>query len=216
MSVAALRDPGSVFGPIVSGATVEAAALATLRKWMPTYVRETCRQAGRDPLPDPRGYTLASTFDRWPEDQLPAVVVVSPGWVGRPRHSGTGGAMVPWGLAAGIVVSATPEATRENAQLYVAAVRTALVHHESLGGLALGLDCVDEDYVPPFAFGRTRTLLALQASFVVTVDDAFMYGHGPDGPWGPPPDPPNPTDPPNWPEADRHVVTVVADPITEE
>lgn len=212
---ATLRDPGSVYGPIISGATVERAALLTLRKWTPRYIAETCRQAGRDPLPDPRGYIVASTFDRWPEDQLPVVAVVSPGWAGRPRHSGTGGAMVPWALAVGIVVSATPERTRENAQTYVAALRTLLAHQPSLGGLATGLDCIDEDYVPPFAFNRTRALLAVQASFVVTVEDAFMYGHGPDGPWGPPPDPPDPTDPPNWPAADRHVVAVAAHAITE-
>jgi hypothetical protein len=211
-------EPGTVYGPIVTGATVERAAVLTLRKWAPRYIRETCRQAGRDALPDPRGYIVASTFDKWPEDQLPVVVAISPGWAGRPRRAGNGRALVPWSLAAGIVTSARDmERTRENAQLYVAALRTALAQNQSLGGLAAGVDCIDEDYIPPFTFGRTRSLLALQAIFVVTVPDAFAYGAG-----GPdPPDPPDPTDPPNWPVVKRTEIRLTltdrpADPASEE
>ena len=98
-----LRDPGTIYGRIITGATVERAALQTIRKYAPQYIRETCRQVGRDPLPDPRGYIVASTFDKWPEDQLPVVVVISPGWAGRPRRAGDGRALAPWSLAAGIV-----------------------------------------------------------------------------------------------------------------
>jgi hypothetical protein len=189
-----LRDPGTRYGPIVTGATVERAALLTLRKDLTAYIAETCRQASHDPLPDPRGYIVASTFNKRHEDQLPCVVVISPGWAGRPRRAGNGSALVSWSLACGIVVSATPERTRENAQLYVAAMRACIVQNEALGGLAAGVDALDEDYIPPFAFSRTRTLLAAQALFVVTVADAFVYGGGP-----PPTDPPtDPLEPPDW------------------
>ena len=123
-AIPARRPAGSVYGPIVTGATVERAALATLRAHASRYIAETCRQEGRDPLPDPRGYIVASTFDKWPEDQLPVVVAISPGWAARPRRAGDGRTLVPWTLAAGIVTSAKPERTRENAQLYVAAIRT--------------------------------------------------------------------------------------------
>ena len=211
-----LRDPGTIYGRIITGATVERAALQTIRKYAPQYIRETCRQVGRDPLPDPRGYIVALTFDKWPEDQLPVVVVISPGWAGRPRRAGDGRALAPWSLAAGIVSSATPERTRENAQLYLGAIRTLLVQQQALGGLAAGIDCLDEDYIPPFAFSRTRTLLAVQALFTVHVSDAFTYGAGPpletDGP------PPDPTEPPNWPVIRRTDVRLVltADPASEE
>jgi hypothetical protein len=212
-----LPEPGTVYGPIVTGATVERAALRTLRDFAPQYIRETCRQAGRDPLPDPRGYIVASTFDKWPEDQVPVVVAISPGWAARPRRAGNGRALASWSLAAGIIVSATPDRTRENAQLYVAAIRTLLTQQQSLGGLAAGVDCIDEDYIPPFAFSRTRTLLAFQSVFVVAVPDAFTYGAGP------PLDelPPDPTDPPNWPTVKRTDIRLTltdrpADPASEE
>jgi hypothetical protein len=213
------RPAGSVYGPIVTGATVERAALDTLRTHARLYIAETCRQEGRDPLPDPRGYIVASTFAKWPEDQLPVVVVISPGWAARPRRAGNGRVMVPWTLAAGVIVSATPDRTRENGQLYLAALRTLLAQEQSLGGLAAGVDCIDEDYIPPFAFSRTRTLLALQATFVVTVPDAFTYGAGA-GRWQPP-DPTDPTDPPNWPTVKRTEIRLTltdnpAAPASEE
>jgi hypothetical protein len=219
-AIPARRPAGSVYGPIVTGATVEHAALDTIREHTRRYLDETCRQAGRDPLPDPRGYIVASTFSKWPEDQVPVVVVISPGWAARPRRGGDGRALVPWTLAAGIVTSAKPDRTRENAQLYVAAIRTLLAQQQSLGGLADGVDCIDEDYIPPFAFTRTRTLLAVQATFVVTVPDAFTYGAGGDARWLPP-DPPDPTDPPNWPTVKRTEIRLTltdnpAAPASEE
>jgi hypothetical protein len=223
MSATPVRRPaGSVYGPIVTGATVERAALTTLRTHAHRYIAETCRQEGRDPLPDPRGYIVASTFDKWPEDQVPVVVVISPGWAARPRRAGGGRVLVPWTLAAGIVTTAKPERTRENAQLYVAAIRTLLAQQQSLGGLAEGVDCIDEDYLPPFAFSRTRTLLAVQATFVVTVPDAFTYGAGTTS-WTPghpdPPEPPDPTDPPNWPTVKSRPeirLTLTDNPASEE
>jgi hypothetical protein len=216
--VAAALDPrpaGTVFGRIVTGADVEDAALRTLKRLTPRYVEEAARQRGREPgkLPEPRGYIVASEFEKWPEDGLPVVVVISPGWSGPPQRMGDGTVLARWSLAAGVITSAaSSRRTRENALIYVAALRTLIAQQQSLDGFALGVDCVDESYgVLPFS--DTRTLYAAQAIFVVSVADAFAYGAGPGGPWGPPPDPPDPTDPPDWPRVKRADVQIVRRPL---
>jgi hypothetical protein len=82
----------SAIGPIVSGHDVEQATLAVLRRWMPTYLAEAERQTGRvvGSLPVIRGWTVATTFDKWPEDQLPAIVLISPGLASPPDADGSG------------------------------------------------------------------------------------------------------------------------------
>jgi hypothetical protein len=198
------RDPGSVHGRIVSGAEVERAALAVLREHVPDYLVEVERQYGREPgkLQPPRGYILASQFEKWPEDQLPVVVVISPGLAARPRRFGDGRVMAPWGLAAGVITSASSiERTRENALLYLAAVRTVIAQWESLGEFTQGVEWQDESY-DELPFSDTRTLFAAQALFAVTVDDVLTYGGGPGGRYPYlPPDGQTPTDPPDWPRA---------------
>jgi hypothetical protein len=208
-----LRPAGSVYGPIVTGATVERAVLALLRERATEYIGEACRQLAREPLPEPRGYIVASAFDKWPEDQLPVVVVISPGWNGRPRRDGRGAALVPWGLTVAVVASAMSLAkTRENALVYVGALRTLIAQHQSLDGLAAGVDCIDESYrLIPFV--RTRSLFAAQAVFTVTVPDAFTYGLGVP-PWMRPPVP-DPVEPPEWPRAKSvDIELVLTDPAT--
>jgi hypothetical protein len=201
------RDPGNVYGRIITGNDVEEAALATLRQWAPRYIEEVCRQRGYDPddyLAEPRGYIVASDFSKWPEDQLPVALVISPGWSGRPRRDGHGRVLATWNLAAGVISSAYDlEHTRRAGLDYVAAFRTLIAQQESLGGLAEGVDFIDESY-DVLPFNQTRSLFAAQALLSVTVADTFSYGHGPGGPWGPPPDPPTPIDPTLWPEAERH------------
>lgn len=202
------RDPG-VFGRIITGNDVERAALATLRAHMPDYLREVERQAGGDPgsLPAPRGYIVASQFQYRPEDQLPVVVVISPGLAGPPRRDGDGRVMARWSLAAGVVTAAA-ERARENAMSYVGALRALLLQHQTLDGLALDVEWQDEEY-DSAPFDVTRTLFSARVVASVTVPDVVSYGHGPDGPWGPAPDPTDPTDPTLWPRVKRTDVRVV-------
>jgi hypothetical protein len=214
MSALDRRPSGDVFGRIVTGNDVELAALATLKRWARRYIDEVERQRGRTPgtLPEPRGYILASTFSKWPENQLPVCAVISPGWTGRPRRDGLGRALTTWSLAVGVLSHAIDqERTRTNGLDYIAAFRVLLAQQQSLGGLAQGIDCIDESYTV-IPYSQSRSLFAAQAIFAVTVEDSFSYGRGPGGPWGPPPDPPDPIDPAEWPQADRHEVTVTADP----
>jgi hypothetical protein len=207
---APVRDPG-VYGRIVTGNDLERSALDLLRAKLPEYVGEVERQHGQTPgkRQTPRGYIVASQFAKWPEDQLPVVVVISPGVTGPPRRAGDGRTLASWALSAGVINSAAHiEKVRENALDYVAAIRTLLAQEQTLGGLATAVDWIDEDYIPPFPYGQSRSLFGAQAIFTVTVDDVVSYGRGPGGPWGPPPAPDDPTDATRWPPVKRAVVTV--------
>lgn len=204
---AARRASSAVFGRVITGNDVERSALATLRQHLPRYVREVERQEGRDVggLPNPYGYIVASDFDRWPEDQLPVVVVISPGLAGRPERDGRGQVVARWSVAAGVVTSAAEQtAARSNALTYIAAVRLVLMQFQALDGLALTTDFQDERY-DPGPFDMSRSLFSAQATFEVAVSDVASYGLGPyrlanD---------PDPTDPAEWPIATQVAVDIV-------
>jgi hypothetical protein len=190
---------GSDIGAVVTGRDVELAALALLQRWSGTYLAEMERQTGRAPasLPRVRAWSTAADFETWPEDQVPRVLLVSPGLLEPPKANGLGDHRVTWSLGLGVVVSAStmPE-TMVLAKLYTAALRVCLLQHQSLEGFAAGVDWLDENYddLPSI---DTRSLGAGQAIFAVHVDDVSRRWGGPPTPNDPPsPDTdPLPTDP---------------------
>src|SRR5688500_3190491 len=86
-----------IFGSFVASWQVEQAAIAHLREWMPDYLPHVYREAhaivGRSlpAFPQPRSYEVVPREpDRWKEDQLPAILIVSPGLVAKPANDGNG------------------------------------------------------------------------------------------------------------------------------
>lgn len=192
----------TVFGTIISADQVEAAFTETLKTWMPTYLHEVERQAGLDPdsLPGIRSWNNHNEFIKWPEDQLPAVIVVSPGTGSQPVRR-DGGYATTFTLGLAIVVSARDlPSTRTLMKRYIAAARTAILQHPSLGGFARGTVWTAESY-DDIPSGDSRTLAAGQAVFEVEVANVTDPGGGPISPE--PPDPPS-----DWPTALSVSVTV--------
>lgn len=135
-----------VFGRIVLGSDVETALIDTLNAWLPSYLAELERRTGRDPgaVPMVRSWRRSNRFYRFPQDQLPAAIVISPGTTGIPERRGDGTIDAWYRLGVAIVCSANkPEATNDLAKLYAAAVRTAVLQQPSLAG--------DPDDPHPFA-----------------------------------------------------------------
>jgi hypothetical protein len=189
----------TIFGRIVHDGQVEQAAMQTLQKWLPTYIAELERQTGRDrgSLPTPRAWRTANVsvneLATWPEDQLPALLVVSPGLADRPELIG-GVYTGHWALGVAVITSARDkETTGTLAKLYGAAIRAVLVQHPTLEGFAAHIDWVDDnlDEVP---HERQRTLGAAINVFEITVDDVLTVAGGPIEP-DPKPDPTEPYDP---------------------
>lgn len=198
----------SIFGRIVTGADVEQAALASLKKWSSTYLAELERQHGlaEGELPRVRSWTTSPSLDKFPEDQLPAVVLISVGLAPPPEMTGGSVYNARWLLSIAAVVStATQEASHRLAELYVAAHRALLLNRQSLDGFgANGTEWADESY-DDLPFDDTRTLGFGIAHFIVQVDDVQTKYAGPTAPDAPlTPDDTAPWA--DWPEAQTVVV----------
>jgi hypothetical protein len=171
----------TIFGRIVSGGDVEDWVLTCLKKWSCTYMSEVARQHGIDPdaLPDVRAFVPSFTFDKWPEDQIPAVFVLNTGMVERPLKSGDGAYYCRWQMHIGALTSAkSQEQAHRLAQLYLAAHRTILIQRQSLDGVADGTDWLLEGDMP-LNFDDTRTLAARVGTFTVNVDRSCFANAGP-------------------------------------
>jgi hypothetical protein len=133
-------------GAIFSASQLEQACLAQLQRLLPAYGNAVAAQLGATAPAPPRSYTCAARFDRWAEDQLPAVVVVSPGTLRQPElHGGAYDAV--FGLVVGIYCSAATErATHDLVRLWCAALRACLLQTASLGGVVADLMLLDESY----------------------------------------------------------------------
>jgi len=116
---------------------VEDAVQGTLKAWLPSGLERVARENDMPPgsLPAPRSWPVASEFDLRPEEQLPAVFIVSTG-ASAGRREPTGW-RATWGCEVAVVVSARDErSARRLAGLYLAAIRAALLWHDGLGGIA--------------------------------------------------------------------------------
>lgn len=196
MAAVPLPNPyTSAIGPLITAHDVVSAVLETLQRWGSTYLAEGEQQTGRErgSLPRIRNWSVMPEFEKWPEDQLPAVLVLSPGLAEAPLPDGTGLYRARFLIGIAVVVSArTLHETRELAALYTAVLRTVLLQQQSLGGFASGVNWLDENYDDLPAVD-TRSLGAGQAIFAVEVEGLARRWNGPPFPTGEVPEPP--TDP---------------------
>lgn len=136
------------YGPLFAASVLEDAVVATLKEWMPDYIStletRTGRQAGSVPLP--RSWQVFEDFGQLQGDQLPLIVVVSPGTSRDPELSG-GVYSAWWSIAVGVLVTARDkDSARRIAGLYGAAVRGVLAGKPGLGGVADGFKLGREAY----------------------------------------------------------------------
>lgn len=178
----------SIFGPVVHGGDVEAAALDTLQTWLPTYLAELGERAGhtRGALALPRSWTVASGIDeRFPENALPALAVSAPSLSGEPERRGDGTVWASYGLGVGIVVTASTQVAVESlSRIYTAAVRVCLLQKKlpTLAGFE-GINWIAESYdevdVPR---EKRRSLASGIVSFDVQLSQAVDVFAGPTEP----------------------------------
>jgi hypothetical protein len=197
----------SLYGPIVTGYDLELAVLDTLRRYFRADLADFERslERGARSIEYPRSWTTATTLDRWPETQLPAIVVVSTG-LAEPPEYGAGG-LSPlsgwWDVAVAAITSASDgEAAARLSKWYAAIARRVLLQHGDLGGLAAGVRMTDESYdLVPFEDGRVHA--GAEVGFAVRVED-FTDPRA--GVLEPPEDPY--ADPGDEPSVDDVIVTV--------
>lgn len=170
----------TIFGPLFGGDEIDSALIASLQTRMPAYLKEVVRQRGLEiALEEPNSISAVSEFERWPEEQLPSIVIVNPGTVETPQKDGAGTYRARWEIEICVCVGGPnqPE-TRRNSQLYITAVRGAIMQRRSLGAGMKGVDWGGESYelIPS---EKRRTLAGAKASFVVEREDVVTIGAGP-------------------------------------
>jgi hypothetical protein len=175
----------SVFKHILVASKVEEAVIDTLVKWLPTYVREVERQLGLDVgvVDTPAYYTNRNSFDVQAGEPFPRVVVVSPGLAGAPLANGAGQYRATWRVGAGVAIAASTE-LRANleAKVYGAAVRSILLHKQSLGGLANSVRWIDESYDDLPIPSQSKLYKAAGVYFEVDCEDVVTKWAGPEKP----------------------------------
>ena len=210
-----------IFGATVVADDLEVAIINTLETWFPVYIREievqspaapNPRNIPADSLPLPNSYLTADKIDREASDQLPSIVVVSPGLSGRnaPRQEGDGTFRAPFSVAVGVFVSAPnrPQ-TKRLVRLYTAIVRMIMLQKQSYGGFADGTTWLDESYDDNFNFVDQKTIGAGSVIFEVWVAGVVDRYGGPAA-YGQPTPAPNPNTQPgsDWPEVTRATATI--------
>ena len=195
----------SIFGPIIDANQVEEAARNTLRDWFQTYLNEFALQRSipLDRLPYPRSFILTGDNEKEPEDQLPAIAIVSPGLADEPLQEGDGSFRSNWSLGVGIFISAIDrESTERVVRWYCAIIRAIMLQRQSLGGFSDGVRWLDEGY-DELEFDDERTIGAGLVEFEVEVAGVVNKRMGPAYP-----DPPDPDEQPgsNWPIVDEVIV----------
>lgn len=196
----------SIFDAIKVADGLEQAAIATIEAWFPVYARELQLQRSdpQDAYPLPRSYLTADKVDREDADQLPSIVVVSPGLSGnRPLQEGDGSFRCFFSIGIGVFVSGKDRTSTKNlVRTYTAICRTIMLQKQSLGGFADGTAWLDESYDDDFNFSDTQTIGAGQTIFEVEVAGVVNRYGGPAVYGGPPPNPDPDTQPGSeWPLA---------------
>jgi len=208
-----------IFDRIVSANQVEEALRDHIRLWMPVYIQEMELQLGRErgKVPVPRSFMVAGVLEQLRENQLPGILVQSPGVTGLPYHDGYGMYTATWRMiVTGLISALDQESTRAVAKLYGAALRGIIVQKPTLGGFAINSQWTGESYsdLPSPDGERNLTLVSVHAD--VTMEDVVNKMGGPRT--YPSPDPPDPATQPGsqWPLVEEVDIDVEKEPIDDQ
>lgn len=195
-----------VFGPSIDSDDVERAVIAHLEAWLPTYVAEIRRikdpesKRWPDGIEDIRSFSVTHYEGHWPENQLPAVIVQSPGEVDDPRIEEAGRVIGYFGASILCVAEGGDEEdSKILARLYASAVRMAMIQHPDLGDFANGVGMGPElnDAITR-GVEAERSLAGSVRRYVLEVENVVNAREGPLEPLEDPEKPPE-----GWPEVKK-------------
>jgi hypothetical protein len=170
-----------VFGPLVLSTDVESAVEATLKRWMTDYLRwvERTKNLRVNFLPTPRSYTITSDWDHFPEDQLPAVLIMC-AKADNPKMDGRREYRATFPVRVGVIVSAKDRNSTERlAKYYGGALRALLLAKGSLGNFAVQTCWDGENYDVHTADRSQRTLATAEVKLTVEVRNVVRRLAGP-------------------------------------
>ncbi len=128
-----------VYGPLRHEGEIEDAVLATLQTWLPHYLERVAEYYDWDPIDEPYSWVVVSEYDRFPDEALPAIIVMVPRTSEVPDNKGNGKWDADYALTVFAEVAAPDGASaRRLSQLYGAAVLGSLMHNRKLAeGIAI-------------------------------------------------------------------------------
>jgi hypothetical protein len=176
------------FGSCLASVDVDEAVLATLQKWMPTYLGflQTSRSLPFDLYaPDASHYANVILDDEWRDISLPAILVATARTHSEPEVMPDGSCLVDWLVAVSAVVRGQSRAqTRQLASLYELATRMVLVQQWDLGDFADSVRWLAGGEARPLTdpLGKGRWLGEGASQYLVRTEQAVNRELGPDTP----------------------------------
>jgi hypothetical protein len=206
------------FGNYVTAKDVSDAVQSTIELWIHTYLAEMARHDGQDPttsggiLPDFASYPDSLDLSRFPEEQLPACILVVPGIMEVPKKHGGGKISATWKVGIGCAVTGQDKPTTiKLAQLYTTAVRMIILQNPSLGHFATGVMWIREEFTGNIIRADdSRTLAIGVLDFNVTVDANVDVSQGPVEPI------PNNEPPTGWATVESPSIAIIGDAVGTE
>jgi hypothetical protein len=154
---------------------VAQAVIARLRDWGPAYTAAIAPE-----LAPWNAVVRLSEFLDFPENFLPAAVVLIPGTVGEPLRDGQGNYSHTYSCLVGIVaVAKTEDDTRRVIEKYGAVTRLCLLQNSQLADDVGTLEWVSES-TDNLAVSEKRHLLICTNAFTLQVDNIANWRKGPD------------------------------------
>lgn len=176
-----------MIGPLIGADDVCAAYETTLQQWLPSVITEEAAYKNLDPLPVP------ATYEQLPDEaalntaKFPALIVSSPGLSTRPEKLGTGLYKPLWDVVVSYVIRGN--SYRQTANLtrrYATVIRTAIMQHATLGGVAEDTVWLDESYARLPA-NVARSIAMGHVTFASLIPGVLDDTAGPTDPATPPP-----------------------------
>lgn len=177
----------SIYGNILDKGMVESAFLATYKKWFQTYSTrlEHIHDMRPKTIKQPNIWATSNSLDASKGENLPKLVVISPGLVGEPQLDGKQYSAT-WLVGCGV---ATSSETEEEAGLmvgiYAAVVRKIPIDNMNLDDTIPGIAAirwVDEQY-PDLPIDHPINLYkAAEVWFQIDINDVSSKWMGPDSP----------------------------------
>lgn len=174
-----------VFGNMFVAGSLEQAYINTLIKWFPDYVNEVAAQNDLDPaeIAIPKNYTNRNSFDMLPAEELPKVIVISPGTVGDPTMYNNGTYEAAWRIGVGVVHAHKDENTANYlSKVYAAVVREIINDKQTLDDSVYGIQhtlWVNEMYDDVPIGSPTVKTRAASLNFSTLLTGVSTKGRGP-------------------------------------
>ena len=205
---------GDQFGGTIDGDHVEAALLAHLQLWMPSYLGDAVRIKDPDGefwpggVGDPQETGLPSVLpvreftvkhaaeEKWPEEQLPMILAHCPGFGKPPTYEGDGTVTGYFLVNLSAIASGGGiDDTKKLGRVYASAAMKALAQKPDLGGFAQNTEWMDLKNMRPPGAERERNIMAVVNVLQIEVANIFDASAGPPEPLQDPSKSPGP-----WPK----------------